>query len=314
MFLHGFMLISPIMIILTLGNMLSVKGFMKKTDIAALSKLLFWIISPALLFRNAFHIQGGALKHVSFAVAIVAAALISIALSYVAERYLFHTSDIKKTALTIGASVRPNTLYVGLPMVESVFGSGGVVHLSLYAAIAIPLYNFLCPLSSEVALAKRDNLKIFLKTTTLRILKNPMVIAPLCGAILILCGVTSLPTEIDKALQMLSGAATGISLIALGATIDIKHARGAIISCWREIIMRLFIHPALLLICLSAASVDADLKNVSVLVTATPTAATLFILANGIGLDGNHAAELTVITMLLSAITIPMWIVFLGIL
>ena len=62
-----------------------------------------------------------------------------------------------------------------------------------------------------------------------------------------------------------------------------------------------------------AAGVDAALKNVAVLVTATPTAVTLFGLAKGIGLDGSRAAEITVLTTLLSAVTIPMWIAFLGI-
>ena len=62
-----------------------------------------------------------------------------------------------------------------------------------------------------------------------------------------------------------------------------------------------------------AAGVDAALKHVAVLGTATPTAVTLFGLAKGIGLDGSRAAEITVLTTLLSAVTIPMWIAFLGI-
>ena len=311
--LRGFILISPLAILLTVGNILSVKGFITKSDIAAVSKLLFWIISPALLFRNAFHIKGGLVGHLPFVGAIVAAALVTTLLAYITERFIFKERDARKMALTTAASVRPNTIYVGLPIVESVLGSSFVVLFSLYAAVAIPLYNLLSPLASEIILASRDNLKAFLKNTCLRIIKNPMVVAPLCGMLLVLAGLKSLPDSLDKALHMVSSAATGMSLLVLGASIDVKNARSALLSCWREIAARLFVHPAILYLCLTAAGVELSLKNVSVLVTATPTAATLFVLARGIGLDGDHAAELTVITMLLSMLAIPVWIVFLGV-
>lgn len=311
--LRGFILISPLAILLTAGNILSVRGFITKSDIAAISKFLFWIISPALLFRNAFHIEGGLRGHLPFVGAIVAAALATALLAYITERFIFKERDARKMALTAAASVRPNTIYVGLPIVESVFGPPLVVLLSLYAAVAIPLYNLLSPLSSEIILAGRDSLKVFLKNTCLRIIKNPMVVAPLCGMLLVFAGLESLPDSLDKALHMVSSAATGMSLLVLGASIDVKNARGALLSCWREIAARLFVHPAMLYFCLTAAGVELSLKNVSVLVTATPTAATLFVLARGIGLDGDHAAELTVITMLLSAVTIPVWIAFLGV-
>ncbi len=244
--LRGFILISPLAILLTAGNILSVKGFITKADIAAISKFLFWIISPALLFRNTFHIEGGLAGHLPFVCAIVAAALATAVLAYMIERFIFCERTARKVALTTAASVRPNTIYVGLPIVESVFGSSAVVLLSLYAAVAIPLYNLLSPLTSEIVLARRDSLKIFLKNTCIRIAKNPMVVAPLCGMLLVFAGLKHLPDGLDKALYMVSNAATGMSLLVLGASIDIKNARGAILSCWREIITRLFVHPGIL--------------------------------------------------------------------
>lgn len=140
-----------------------------------------------------------------------------------------------------------------------------------------------------------------------------MVMSPVCGILLVSLGMKTLPPTLDKSLQMVGNAATGMALLTLGASIEVGRAKKAFASCWREVLMRLFIHPAILYCCLNAAGVDAALKNVAVLVTATPTAVTLFVLAKGIGLDGSRAAEITVLTTLLSAVTIPMWIAFLGI-
>lgn len=313
LFLRGLILILPLALVLACGNFLAVKGFLTPSDRAAISKVIFWVVAPAMLFRNIFHIEGGAAENMRFFGAIVVASLMILVIAYVLERFIFRVKDKKRIALTAAASVRPNTLYIGLPLVESVFGAQAVVHLTLYASFAIPLYNLLAPLSSEIVLSRGSDLKAFLKNMFYRIITNPMVVAPLCGMILVLLGVKHLPESLDKSLHMLSNAATGMSLLVLGASIDVKHAKVAVMTSWREILERLFVHPALLYICLTFIGTDVMLRNVSVLVTATPAAATLFILAQGIGLDGKRAAELTVITMLLSAITLPMWIVFLGV-
>lgn len=307
------MLILPMAFLLAGGNFLFKKGFITSADIATLSKLLFWVISPSLLFRNAFQINENLHRQKLFLGAIVVSAIAAMLIAYVFERYIFRIKDTRRIALTTAAAMRPNSIYVGLPTVQTVIGNDAVALLSLYIAIAMPLYNLLSPLSSELVLARRDDFYVFIKNLLKGILKNPMVMAPLCGIILVGAGVKMLPQSIDKSLQMMGNAATGLALLTLGASIDLKHAKKAIFTCWREIIMRLLIHPAILYYCLTAAGIDRALTDVAVLVTATPTAVTLFVLAKGIGLDGSRAAEITVITTLLSAFTIPIWIVFLGI-
>ncbi|MEG2184200.1 MAG: AEC family transporter [Cloacibacillus sp.] len=312
-FIRGVVLIFPLAIVLAAGNILSQKKFITKEDVSTLSKLLFWIISPSLLFRNAFLIKDGFSEHMLFFAAVISAAFITMLFAYVSEKYLFRCRDAKDLALTTAASMRPNTIYVGLPTVQAVFGNEAIPMLSLYVAIAMPLYNLLSPLSSELILARGRNFKEFVTRALKAILKNPMVMAPLGGIVLTFCGLSKLPTAADKSLEMIGNAATGLALLTLGASIDISHAKKTLFTCWREVATRLFIHPGLLYFCMIIFGIEASLRNVAVLVTATPTAVTLFILARGIGLNGDRAAEITVITTLLSAVTIPIWITLLGI-
>ena len=311
--IRGFVLILPLALLLTAGNLLFRKGFITPGDIATLSKFLFWIISPSLLFRNAFQINENMRTQTSFFWPVVCSALLAMLAAYAAERWLFRVKDRRRVALTTAAAMRPNTIYVGLPTVQTVIGNQAIGLLALYIAVAMPRYNLLSPLSSELILARRGEMRGFLKNAVKSILKNPMVMSPVCGILLVSLGMKTLPPTLDKSLQMVGNAATGMALLTLGASIEVGRAKKAFASCWREVLMRLFIHPAILYCCLNAAGVDAALKNVAVLVTATPTAVTLFVLAKGIGLDGSRAAEITVLTTLLSAVTIPMWIAFLGI-
>ena len=311
--IRGFILILPLAFLLTAGNLLFRRGFITQSDISTLSKFLFWIISPSLLFRNAFQIDENMRTQASFFWAVAGSALLAMLVAYAAERWIFRVRDRRRIALTTAAAMRPNTIYVGLPTVQAVIGNQAIGLLALYIAIAMPLYNLLSPLSSELILARRGDMPGFLKNAVKGILKNPMVMAPACGILLVAFGMKALPSTLDKSFQMVGSAATGMALLTLGASIEVSRAKKALASCWREVLMRLFIHPAILYCCLNAAGVDAALKNVAVLGTATPTAVTLVVLAKGIGLDGSRAAEITVLTTLLSAVTIPLWIVFLGI-
>ena len=50
----GFFLVIPLMIIILAGNILRSKGFYSSSDIAALTKTLYWVILPPLLFRTTY--------------------------------------------------------------------------------------------------------------------------------------------------------------------------------------------------------------------------------------------------------------------
>lgn len=54
--------------------------------------------------------------------------------------------------------------------------------------------------------------------------------------------------------------------------------------------------------------VDPVLAAAAVLATAMPGAVNNFILARGMGLDSDYASEIIAATVMLSSVTIPLWI------
>ncbi len=313
--LRGFLLILPMFFVIAAGNVLVNRNFLKQNDVDTLSKILFWIIAPSVLFRNLFHIGDKVLINPSFAVGIFVCALSLPVLAALTEKYIAGQKDARRIALAAAASMRPNTIFMGLPTVQIIFGDQAIGLLTLYVAVALPLYNLLSPVSSEIILASGASRGFFsfVRTALRKLIRNPMVVVPVCGMILLAAGVKRLPVSLDKSLNMLGSAATGISLLALGATINFTYISKAFKKCWREVATRLLIHPAMLFLWFIYFPVDRDLMNVSVILTAMPTAATLFVLSKGIGLDSELAGEITVITTLFSAFTIPFWIAVLGV-
>ena len=154
--IRGFILILPLAFLLTAGNLLFRRGFITQSDISTLSKFLFWIISPSLLFRNAFQIDENMRAQTSFFWAVAGSALLAMLVAYAAERWIFRVRDRRRIALTTAAAMRPNTIYVGLPTVQAVIGNQAIGLLALYIAIAMPLYNLLSPLECIILSVKNS--------------------------------------------------------------------------------------------------------------------------------------------------------------
>lgn len=133
------------------------------------------------------------------------------------------------------------------------------------------------------------------------------------GLCFALAGYDMLPGTIDKTLQLLGSCATGLSLLTLGASSAPGKVIASFAAAWRDVLVRLILHPALLLLWFRLFPAEKTLEQVMVLMAAMPTAITMFILAGGMQLDSDYAAQIIIASTALSILTIPVWSVILGV-
>lgn len=306
------LMILPLVFLMAVGYLLRYFGFWDEKDVKLLIKTLFWIITPVMLFRSVYNSADVSHLKIIYVVGLYMSALAAAIISYAMERYVFHRSR-QRLAFSVASAMRPNTVYVGLPTVQLVMGEKALGAAALYVAVAIPFYNCVTPMASEIVLASGKNLKAVFKATFIKIIRNPLVIAPILGICLLCCGVHSLPQIIDNPLRMIGVCATGLSLLALGASLSVKGFLPAMAASWTDVTMRLAIHPLLVWLFFMFFPVDPTMARAAVLETATPSAVTLFILAGGLGLDVNYAGQVVLISTLLSSLSIPIWATIMGI-
>ena len=111
------------------------------------------------------------------------------------------------------------------------------------------------------------------------------------------------------------GHATKV-VIALGGTLDIPRMGRVfeiIRRTWFDIIIKLAVNPLIMWGALLLFPVDADLLRVTVMLSSMPCAVNCFIIAKGMGMDGEYAADLVASTTLLGILSIPAWAYALGI-
>ena len=134
-----------------------------------------------------------------------------------------------------------------------------------------------------------------------------LLIASLGGVVVALTGV-QIPGPVLAPLEMLAQAAIPVALISIGATMN--WGALARLDRFTGILngTKLMILPALVCVVALAAGASGPLVQVLIVFAALPTASAAHVLAAGFGADRKLVATLIAQTTLLSAATLPVWI------
>ena len=143
--------------------------------------------------------------------------------------------------------------------------------------------------------------------TLRRVALNPFLIASLGGVVVALTGI-QIPGPVLAPLEMLAQAAIPVALISIGATMN--WGALARLDRFTGILngTKLMILPALVCVIALVAGASGPLVQVLIVFAALPTASAAHVLAAGFGADRKLVATLIAQTTLLSAATLPVWI------
>ena len=312
--MFGFLLVMPLVIIIAMGNILKRRGFYSAADIAALSKTLYWVILPLLLFRTTYISGTEVLTQPNLLISVNVCYIATIALSWGGAAFFAHKGDIRRVAVSVFSDFRSNNIYLGFPVIQLAMGEAGLHLASIYIAVSTIFFQVLSIGAGELALNGRLTAKSFAAMGR-RLGKNPLVISCVAG---VLAAIAHVPIHfvLDETMKLVSGAATAVALLALGGTLDISRMSRVveiIRRTWFDIIIKIIVNPLLMWGALILFPVDAELLKVTVMLSSMPCAVNCFIIAKSMGMDGEYAADLVAATTLLGILSIPAWAYALGI-
>jgi malonate transporter len=138
---------------------------------------------------------------------------------------------------------------------------------------------------------------------------TPIVAGAVVGVAQMLVG-WRWPEPIDQAISMCALSATAVGLVALGATLAARRApdqpkrQGA--PVWTAVALKLAVGPA----CVAAATLllgaPPAFRVAAILMSACPTAVTVFVQARTAGVFAEGAARTVAISTLVSALTLTL--------
>ena len=194
--------------------------------------------------------------------------------------------------------LRFNT-YLGLAAVGSLFGQEGLTLAAILLALMVPTVNVLSvwSLTSERGVSARSLL--------LPILKNPLILACLGGALVNLSGL-GLPGGSDRLLSLLAAASLPLGLLCVGAALKPEQLGGEIPALGWNSLLRLLGMPMLAWAVAYGLQLPAMESTVLVLFFALPTAPTAYVLTRQLGGDSQLMAGIITLQTLLAAASLPL--------
>jgi predicted permease len=308
--LKGFLIIAPLILVVSLGMALRGAGFLSVEDRDRFTRLLYWVAIPILLFRLVYISGKNIFQYRNLFLASYSSFFIVPAMGLITS-YLLHPNDKRVYAFTAMASTRSNCFYLGVPAAALALGDAGAGAASTYLAIALPGYNLFTVMWGEAALSGGVSMTA-LRKACVRIVKNPMIISCSLGLVASMLGI-HVPFAILESFRLVSDKATGIALISLGLSLEVSGLLAALRRTWLDAAFKLVINPAVVWALFLIWPVQDIMFQASMIVTAMPIAVNTFILAGGMGMDEKYACESVASSTVLAPISIAAWFAILGI-
>lgn len=230
----------------------------------------------------------------------VISCLIQVVCSII-SRFGYQKADSKKKAVLQYATVCSNAGFMGNAIAEGVYGQLGLMLAQIYL---IPVRIVMWSAGVAYFEGKKGNP---LKTMQ-KIITHPCVIAVIIGLIRLFINVR-IPSAIEQTMTSLGRCATPLIMIYIGMIISDAGFESMIQrDTIRYSIIRLLIIPGLVLIAVKLMNTDVVAGGISVLLAAMPAGTTTAVLAGQYKSDEAFAANVVVLTTLISIIILPLWV------
>ena len=273
------------------------------TAAAGVNTFVFYFALPAFLFSLMSSSPIAEVLNVPFIGAYVLASLAVFGLAVAGGRLLFDVGR-GEAAIQGLAAVLPNTGYMGIPLAVAVFGREAgvplVVGLTLDGVLLIPLGILL--IESEKGQGESP-LRTVLATFP-DLVRNPLIVSIFAGLAVSAAGLAP-PTPVNTFLDLLGAAAGPCALFALGATLAGRSVAGGAAEIGYMTALKLFVHPAALLL---TAAVIFDVNplwtSAALLGASLPIAANVFIVARQYDVYVTRASGAVLVSTAVSMATV----------
>jgi len=306
---------TPIYLAIAAGYLSVRQGLFDKADIRVLGRFVICIALPALMFNALIQRRFDEIFNVTYLTGYAVGTLSMVAIGFVWARRLARDDQSARPYIAMGMSCA-NSGFVGFPIMLLTLPSIAGVSLALNMLFEnILLLPLLISLAEHQKAEGASRLQA-IGQAILRLRKNPLIIAIFAALALSLLEV-KLPSALTRTVALFSQASSAISLFVIGGTLHGLPASGMTGKVIPITFGKLVLHPLLVWLVLSLATLaglpdlPADLRTALILTAALPIMSIYPILAMRHGHEG-FAAAAQLATTTLSFFTLSALLMVLG--
>ena len=295
----------PFFALVLAGFVATRRGMLPVAAIPGLNSFVLFFALPAMLYRFGSttpitQLLDGAVFGVYLFCALV---MVGFALA------MTMSDRIRWNDGSLGALVAafPNTGFMGVPLLAALLGPSSVGTVIVLIVVDMVVTSSLCVALSRLDGAQGRGAQAMLdagKKALRGVLSNPMPWAIVLGAVAS-AAEFRFPEPVEKTLWLLADAASPVALFTIGAVLARSQMQSnhpmPLSDYWPVVLMKLFLHPVLvLLVGASAIQLGLPLRvealTVMVLVSALPSASNVSLLAERLEADNGRIARIILVT------------------
>lgn len=302
-FLLGLNIIFPIFFVIFAGYLAKQKGFLDEHFVSTSTWIVFYVALPLKLFSDirSAHIETLPTTYVAY---ILLGIFLIFFATWIAARPFI--PDRKKLSAFVHCSFRSNFVYVGYPILESLYGKPSPEHMIVITVFGLTLYNILAIVILTLYSESEDK-KLHPGKILLKILKNPMIIAIFIG---VLFNILQIPvyTGLDKGISLLAALCTPLSLLLIGASLNFESVTRDLALVFTSATIRTILTPLILIPVGIAIGLSTVELGIAYVFWATPCAINCFIYTKEMGGDSELASKIITTSFLFAIVTYPIGI------
>ena len=309
-FIEIFLVISPVFILIILGNLLRRIGVPDLSFWHVSDKLIYWVLIPALLFHHVSQITLSSTMLANYAVVILSGLFVVTTLSFIAGKLFGYTPQIW-TSVMQGAA-RHNA-FIALAIAGSLFGNKGLALGAIFMVILIPVINIVIvsTMTSTLNQEVGNNSRPSIFDVLFELIKNPFILAIATGLVISFVDAERI-IIIHETTGLLGSAALPIMLLSIGANIKIREISSAITPIIIANVLKLLVFPIVVFFVAKSMNLSLFETTIAVIFAAVPTAASSYSLAKQFGAETQLMTSIITIQVTLSFITIPIILAFIA--
>jgi malonate transporter len=312
--LTNFFVVLPIFALIFAGFLCRRATILGPNATSELNRFVVYLALPALLFDIMAHTTWQAIWQPRFIAAFTLSCFIVFALTVALRlRGGGHLADVSIDGLNAAYA---NTGFIGFPLSIIVFGRGSLTLTTIAAIITVCVLFAVAIVLIEIGLQTETHPVHLLRKVGLSLVKNPLLISPVLGALWAVSGV-HLPGSAETFFKLLGEAASPCALVALGLFLGERRPTAAVAApragdlagSLQLVFLKLIVQPVVAwLLADKLFHLAPGIVHVTVVMAALPTGTGPFMLAEFYRREARVTANAILISTILSLVTVSLYL------
>ena len=278
-------------------------GWMDEVFAAKMNKFVFWVPLPVLLFEQLATVDFSEVWDIKFIIFCFVVTAISITISTLIS-LLWKDRSIKGEF--IQATYRSSAALLGIAFIQNIYGTAGMAPLMIIGSV--PLYNIMAVVVLSVFKPGNNSFdKALVKKTLKGIATNPIIIGIVAGFVWSALKL-SMPSILHKTVSSIGATATPMGLMSMGATFELRKATSKMKPTIVAVFMKLVGFCAVFLPVAAVLGFRNEELIAILVMLGSATTVSSFVMARNMGHEGTLSSGVIMMTTLLSAFTLTMWL------